>query len=529
LHPPNWSIYNSEQQDDPSNPFIPIVRGFVLPAPTPKDRRRDRAASFAAWVAAPLEAGDQAPDHSRNQPDAENLGHDTLLQATHPTTSESSLGRTVQLFEPAGQCSPENAQCRLSKDEALGGSYATDSDEEDADSQQEFEEVQDFANSIDFDNSQLISFEMLTPSSGLRGGNSKIVTLRPIHTAQVREGPPLSIEHQQKISQDTSCQDSHMSTVASSSSSLVIDPFLSSNKPRATCLHNTVSNSGTTVDAYNTNRAQLVQHPLVIPADAELGSPPTPSISRTTLTNRHARLIDGAAITEKHCDFVDSASCHDDNLSAKEIRQSVVRASWSAVGQKKESSRHSLIQNVRGIFRQDQKAQHQYIADQNKGQGSTSSLLHNSSDHKHDMLSPIPTVVNTSPHLSTEPHSRAHSFGLDGSFDEEPRLPKSCLDLNKALPASPGSPVVWKSSSSRTGTLSGEQFLSTPIKPSTSSSVSSGVSTASSKRDFRSLTRGLIDEEMGIRRPDLSPVREAETLQPTKYENRKSMHSSVYS
>ena len=440
------------------------------------------------------------------------------------------MGRTVQLFEPASQCSPENAQCKLSKDEALRGNYAIDSDEEDADSQQEFEEVQDFANSIDFDNSQLISFEMLTPSSGLRGGNRKIVTLRPVHTAQIREGSPLSIEHQQKVSQDTSYQNSHMSTVASSSSSLLVDSFVTSNKPKTTRLPNTVSNSGTTVDAYNTNRAKLVQHPLVvIPADAELESPPTPSNSRTTLTNRHARLIDGAVITEKHCDFIDSASCHDDNLSDKEIKQSVVRASWSAVGQKKDSSRHSLIQNVRGIFRQDQKAQHQQIADQNKGQCSTSSLQRNASDHKHDMLSPIPAVVNTSPNLSTEPHSRAHSFGLDGSFDEEPRLPKSCLDLNKALPASPGSPAVWKSSSSRTGTLSGEQFLSTSIKPSTSSSVSSGISTASSKRDFRSLTRGLIDEEMGIRRPDLSPVREIENLQPTKYENRKSMHSSVYS
>ena len=515
-------MYNSEQQDDPSNPFRPTVRGFILPEPTPQDRRRDRAASFSTWVAAPLEASDELPDHSRNPPDAERESHSTLLQATFSTISESSLGRIVQVPKPAGEWSPENARYRPGKDEVPGRGYVIDSDEEDTDSQQDFEEFQDSENSTDFDNSQLISFEILTPSSDLRGGDRKIVTLRPIRTARIRERSPLSIKHQQKTSQNTSCQDSDPSTVASSS--LAIDPFSISSSPWTTCLSDTVFDGDTTADAGNANHAELVQHPPKLPASAEAESR-TPTTSRT---NRHARLIDGAVITEKHCDLIDTASYHGGDLSATELRQSGVRASWRAVGQNK-SSRHSLFQNIRGVFRQDQKAQHQHTVDQNKGQHPTSSLPHNAPYPGYDMPSPTPTVVNKSPDLSTEHHKGAHSFGLDGSFDEEPRLHKSCLNLNKALPASPGSQAVWKSSSSQTGTSSSDRLLSTPIKPSTSSSISSGISTASSKRDFRTLTRGLIDEDMSVRRPDLSPVREAETLQPTKFDNRKSMHSSIYS
>jgi hypothetical protein len=258
--------------------------------------------------------------------------------------------------------------------------------------------------------------------------------------------------------------------------------------------------------------------------ETEVSISSTPLSSRRTFTNRHARLIDGAIFTAKHRGLIDPIG-RGDKKHHGDAKRSVARSSWSAARQK-ESLRHSLIHGVRSIFRKDQQSQqqHQPSSDRNNHKRD-SSLLHNAFDPHSDMISPQATLA-TSPsyHLSTS-HTYNHFWGLDGACDEESGLPRPSLNLNKPLPVSPGN-LGTRTSSSRTGTPLSERFHETPIRPSTASSVSSNLSTASSKRDFRGLTRALINEEMGPRRPDLSPVREAETLFPIKYDPRT---SSVYS
>jgi hypothetical protein len=351
----------------------------------------------------------------------------------------------------------------------------------------------------------------------------EICTLRPVRTMQTRGESPLSIKHQQRISQSTSCQVSNLTTVACSP--LTRDPFLSPDSSWSMVLPRTVFKTEVAVTAGATTQKRL---PLPV-IDAEPSGNASPVTSRRTVANRHAQLIDGAFFTVKHHSFTDPVTRHGDGFGDGQARRSVVRASWSAVRQK-EPFRQSLIRGVRGIFRRDQQPQQQqHIADQKKGHRRTSLILHNALDRGCDMLSPRQTVPKTSPGPAITPHIRAQSWGLDGTFDEERGLPRSCFNLNKALPASPGIPGIRKPSSSRTATLSSDQSQGTPIRPSTASSLSSGISTASSKRDFRSLARGLISENMCARRPDLSPVHEAETLSPRKYDPRESMPSSIYS
>lgn len=517
-------VYNCETQDDPSKPFTPTVRGLILPPPTSQSTRQARAASFSACIAASLEASDEHQARARNTLDREPKGHGPHPLHTFLNEGETSVGSTVRFLDSHSQQTPERIRCRLSQGRTPQGNCATDSDEEDADSQQDFEEVQNFADSIDFDNSQLISFEMLTPLSGLRGGDMEICTLRPVRTMQTREESPLSIKHQQRISQSTSCQVSNLTTAACSP--LTRDPFSSPDRSWSMILPKTVFKAEAAAGVGDATQTSL---PLPLTA-AEPSGATSPVTSRRTVANRHARLIDGAIFTVKHHSFVDPVTRHGDSFDDGRARRSVLRASWSAVRQK-ESFRHNLIQGVRGVFRKDQQPQRQqqHITDQKKGHRRTSSLLQNALDRGCDMLSPRRKVANTGPDPAITPHVRAQSWGLDGTFDEERGLPRSCLSLNKALPASPSIPGIRKPSPSRTATLSSDQSQGTPIRPSTASSLSSGTSTASSKRDFRSLARGLISEDMGARRPDLSPVREAETLSPRKYDPRESIPSSIYS
>lgn len=452
---------------------------------------------------------------------------------------QSSLGRTVRVPESYNHFVEHN-QCRLSMNEAPRTNCATDLEKEEADSQQDFDEVRHFADSIDFDNSHLISFEMLTSSSVLRDGNGEVRTLRPVRTLQNRLESPLSVKHQKRISQSSSCQVSNLSERAprqkqdvltkAASTSSTHDPFSSPDTSWSMNLQKTVSDNETTIAVGGRKQTDVLQSNPTnnLHTHSESSSPGTPLTTRRTVANRHARLIDGAIFTMKHRGLVDPAFHRGAKLWDGEAKRPVVRASWSAVRQK-ETSRHSLIQSVRGIFCKDQQLRQQHLEDQNKGNRRTHSLSHNALDRGCEMLSPESTVASITPGPSITPHARAHSWGLDGSFDEEPDLPRSSLNLNKALPASPGNIGIRNPSSSRTGATSFDQSQDTPVRPSTASSVSSGISTASSKRDFRALTRGLINEDMGARRSDLSPVREVETLSPTKYDPRESIQSSVYS
>jgi hypothetical protein len=517
-------VYNCEVQDNPSKPFTPTVCGLVLPAPTSQGTRRARAASFSAWVAAPLEASDEKVARTQDTLESEPV-HGPFPQRTLPEHGESSVEKTVRFLESPSQRPCELGQCRLSEDDAIQGNNTLDPDEEDADSQQDFGEVRDFADSIDFDNSQLISFEMLTPPSGLRGGNVEICTLRPVRTVQIREESPLSIKHQQRISQSTSCQVTNLT--AAPWSPQPSDSFSSSDKSWSMVLPKTAFKTGTGHTSGTSRETGSPQPPPSSPINADSSGPQSSVISRRTVANRHARLIDGAIFTGKHRGPTDPSHRQGDNLYDGEAKGLVVRA---AVRQK-DSSRHSLIQGVRGIFRKDQQSQQQqrHVSDHKKGHRRTSSLLHNALDRGCDMLSPRPTIANTSPDSAITPHVYTHSWGLDGTFDEVTVLPRSNLNLNKTLPASPGMSGARKASSSRTATPSPKNPGGTPIRPSTSSSVSSGISIASNKQDFRNLTRGLIIEDMSAHRPDLSPVREAEILSPRKYDPRESMPTSVYS
>ena len=237
--------------------------------------------------------------------------------------------------------------------------------------------------------------------------------------------------------------------------------------------------------------------------------------------NRDARLIDGAIFTARHRGLTNPVAPREDRTDNSEVKRSVVRASWSAVRQK-EPLRH-----IRGIFRKDQQPQQQHtLEDHNKKHKRHSSLAQDVSDSRCDMTFPKSIVAGTTSDLSSAPRVQNHPW-LDGTCDEEHDLSEPLLDLNKALPASPGS--LGLISSSHTRTPSFDHSQDTPVRPSTASSVSSSLSTKSSKQAFRGLTRTLINEDMGARRPDLSPVREAETLPPSKYDPRKSMQSSVYS
>lgn len=261
----------------------------------------------------------------------------------------------------------------------------------------------------------------------------------------------------------------------------------------------------------------------------EVGISSTPLSSRTTITNRHARLIDGSIFTAKQ-GGVDYVACRGNEKDHGDAKRSMTRSSWSAVRQK-EPLRHSLIYGVRGIFRKDQQQQHSL--DQTKHRRD-SSFLHDAINHRCEMTSPKATsAAHPSDHLSVF-RVNNHFLGLDGTWDEELDLCRP-FNLNKPLPASPGNPGIGiKQFSSVRGTPLSEQFQDipveksqdTPIRPSTASSVSSNLSTTSSKRDFRGLTRTLVNETMSAHRHDLSPVREAENLSPTKYDPRT---SSVYS
>lgn len=514
---------NCKKQDDPQRPFIPSVRGLILPPPTSHSTRRARAASFSAWTAAPLEASDERLVRARDTIDSEHKRHGPHPQLTQPDDGKSSVNKTVRFRDFSRQRRPECVRSLSNKDDAPQGSLTTDSDKEDADSQQDFEEIRNFADSIDFDNSQLISFEMLTPPSGLRGGKIEIRTLRPVRTVQNREDSPLSIKHQQRISQSTSCQVSNLPTAAGPP--LPCDPFSSPDRSWSMILPRTIFEPEPAVDAGAAGETRSPQPPL----DTRQGGITSPVTSRRTVANRHARLIDGAIFTVKHRGLIDPSSHQGDSPCDSDGKRSVVRASWSAVRQK--DPRHSLIQGVRGIFRKDQQTQpqQQNIADHKKGHRRTSSLLHNALDRGCDMLSPRPTVANTTADSALSPQVRNQSWGLDGTFDEEPGSPRSTVNLDKALPASPGMPAIRNASSSCTTTPLFEHSDGTPVRPSTASSVSSGISAASSKRDFRSLTRGLINEDMNARRQDLSPVREIETLSSKKYDPRESVPSSFYS
>jgi hypothetical protein len=86
---------------------------------------------------------------------------------------------------------------------------ASDSDREEIDSQQDFDEVTRFADSIDFDNSGLISFEMLAPHLGLRGGEMEVRTFRTVRTTP-GDDSPLTVKHKTRISQRSSCQVSNL-------------------------------------------------------------------------------------------------------------------------------------------------------------------------------------------------------------------------------------------------------------------------------------------------------------------------------
>ena len=250
----------------------------------------------------------------------------------------------------------------------------------------------------------------------------------------------------------------------------------------------------------------------------------TPPTSRRTVNNCDARLIDGAIFTAGHWKLTSPCALREDTKDDEEPIRSLVRASWSAASVRQKKP----LRHFRSIFRKDQQSQQQQtLMKHDISHKRHSSRLHNASDRRCDMVSPNSVAVGTLSGTSSIPQAHNHFWGLDGVFDEEPGLSRPSLNLDKALPASPGNAGV--TSSSHTRTPSFEHSQDTPIRPSTASSVSSSISTKSSKQAFRGLARALVNEDMGARRPDLSPVREAETLPPSKYDPRKSMQSSVYS
>jgi hypothetical protein len=184
------------RQDDPSNPFTPRVCGFVLPAPTSRARRRAWAASFSACsTATPLKAI------------TDSLGQEDRKENSSPTGRRNSLWRTVRFHEPSN-----HRQKPIPGSSSNGNGMVRDcvsySDREEIDPQQDFDEVTRFADSIDFDNSGLISFEMLTPL-GLRGGEMEVRTFRPVRTIP-GDDSPLTVKHKTRISQRSSCQVSNL-------------------------------------------------------------------------------------------------------------------------------------------------------------------------------------------------------------------------------------------------------------------------------------------------------------------------------
>jgi hypothetical protein len=165
--------------------------------PTSRARRRTRAASFSAWSAAtPLEVI------------TESLSQEDRKENSSPAGCRNSLRRTVQFHEPSNhhqKPAPESS----SNGNRMIRDRASDSDREEIDSQQDFDEVTRFADSIDFDNSGLISFEMLTPHLGLRGGEMEVRTFRTVRTTP-GDDSPLTVKHKTRISQRSSCQVSNL-------------------------------------------------------------------------------------------------------------------------------------------------------------------------------------------------------------------------------------------------------------------------------------------------------------------------------
>lgn len=191
------SVNDLERQDDPSKPFIPTVDGIVLPLPTSLAKRRARATSFTVWSAStPLEAISEPLDQADKS------------KTSSPNGRRSSLRRTVRFHEPS---SPHHnhVQDNSNNNPGIVNSYLSDSDREEIDSQQDFDEIDCFANSINFDSSQLISFEMLTPPSGLKGGEMEVRTLLPVRRTPGDESP-LTVKHKTRIFQQSSCQVSNL-------------------------------------------------------------------------------------------------------------------------------------------------------------------------------------------------------------------------------------------------------------------------------------------------------------------------------
>lgn len=121
------------------------------------------------------------------------------------------------------------------------------------------------------------------------------------------------------------------------------------------------------------------------------------------------------------------------------------------------------------------------------------------------------------------PNRPSNNFGFDGVSDRvdvsatRSSPPKSPVNLYKALPEAPGASPARAPLSGRTDTSSFVHSQDTTNRPSTASSVYSGLSHTSSKTKFKVMTRSLVDPE--AERAPASPVYQPDMhLHPSKYD-----------
>jgi len=169
---------------------------------------------------------------------------------------------------------------------------------------------------------------------------------------------------------------------------------------------------------------------------------PEPSRRRRAI-NREARLIDGAIFNPRARKRLSSQNSVPPtgevaNVEGNGAPTATARRSWTPVRQRLDS-RHSWFQNIRTIFRQ--------------GERSTLSLKSRKpGPSTNTNLGPAASFNQRKGKNTASTHEdnrRLASLGLDGTFDKKLSFSKYPLDLNKALPLSPGEILHFKSSGSK--------------------------------------------------------------------------------
>jgi hypothetical protein len=510
------------------DPHIPKVGNFVLSYPTPKEVRRQKADNFAfmqSSQAAPSTPSARAmTDLSPLPTDLEEYRSTSFPQVSSGSNNHVLLPNATYSHQRCRLAMPGYPEAALGEEEEQTRSVRTsivNSVTTAADSQQEFVEFNEsMLDTSGFDPSWVLSFEMVNggtdtaqADSGLRGGEATIISLVPVGHRQDIEGesgprtvPPSDPPNQ--LTAVTSCSPIPEHPSDHESQDLhgrgTEDNDALSDKEFGG--HCTSGIESCLVQA-NLRDSHQSNGPNVTPAD-------TPEPQRRRTANRHARLIDGTIFSFRGRKSSVARPSVDLSRAAtpEAARRSLFRLSWTPTRQSSDS-RRSWLQGFRSLFR----------SNHNNPSKAPSKRRRSCSTESH--IDAGSGMLRSHERMSSDAHRHPPRprFDLDGACDDV--VSPSSSYLNKPLPLNPEE--IVKSISSRTHSLETRPSPIESYQQTSASTISTGISQTSSKRDFRSVARELVssnnfNSDMHLSNyPQLSPVRESR-LDPAKFDPEKS-------